>query len=65
MSAALKIPDHELPATTEECAHLWRMSPDYWLRTIACKPTFPRRISRRPATWIIGEVLEWRRNNRE
>lgn len=65
MGAALKIPDHELPANTEDCAKLWGMSPDYWLRTIACKPTFPKRIARRPATWIIGEVLEWRRNNRE
>ena len=36
MGAALKIPDHELAATAEELAPLWRMSPDYWLRTVTC-----------------------------
>lgn len=65
MGAALKIPDNELAATAEDLAPLWRMSPNHWLRTVACKPTFPKRICRKPATWIIGEVLEWRRNNRD
>lgn len=65
MGAAEKIPFEEQAITGEECAKLWGMSMNYWLRTVACKPTFPKRLGRRPATWIIGEVLEWRRNNRE
>lgn len=65
MGAAEKFAPEDMPATAEELAQLWGYSTDYWLRHIACKPTFPKRLSRRPATWIIGEVLEWRRNNRE
>ena len=34
------------------------------LETIACKPDFPMRVSMRPATWVAGEVLEWRDRNR-
>ncbi len=34
------------------------------LETIACKPNFPLRVSMRPATWVAGEVLEWRDRNR-
>lgn len=64
MSAALKIPEDQMPANAEQCAELWNMSANHWLRTVACKPTFPKRICRKPATWIIGEVLEWRKNNR-
>lgn len=31
------------------------------LEVHACKPDFPMRISMRPATWIAGEVLEYRK----
>jgi predicted DNA-binding transcriptional regulator AlpA len=34
------------------------------LETIACKPDFPERLTMRPATWVAGEVLEWRDRNR-
>lgn len=64
MSAAEKIPPEELAVSAEECAELWGMSKEYWLRTIACQPGFPSRIARKPATWIVGEVLEWRRSHR-
>lgn len=30
------------------------------LEKIACRPDFPPRVSIRPATWVAGEVLEWR-----
>lgn len=60
--SALKIPPEEQAISAEECAQLWCMSRDYWLRTIACLPDFPKTIAR--STWIVGEVLEWRREHR-
>lgn len=64
MSAAEKIPWHELPLTAEECAELWEMSASHFLQTIASLPNFPERIGRKPATWKAGEVIEWRDANR-
>lgn len=64
MTAAQKLPPHELALTAAECADLWAMSPEWWLRTVACHPDFPERISRKPAAWIAGEVLEYRRTHR-
>ena len=61
-SAALKIPPEEQAICADECAGLWRMSRDYWLRTIACLPGFPRPIAK--GTWIVGEVLAFRREHR-
>ncbi len=40
------------------------LAPRTVLETIACKPDFPMRVSMRPATWVAGEVLEWRDRNR-
>ena len=34
------------------------------LETVACRPDFPVRVSKKPATWVAGEVLEWRDSNR-
>lgn len=62
MSAAEKLTPDQLPLTTEECAELWSMSKEWWLRTIACKPGFPRPIAK--GVWIAGEVLEYRRDHR-
>lgn len=62
MGAAEKIRPEDMPITADEAAKLWAMSKDYWLRKIACQPTFPRPIAK--GTWIVGEVLEWRRDNR-
>jgi len=64
VSVAEKLPAEELAFTADECAELWRMSPDWWLRTVASRPGFPERIKRRPAVWIAGEVLEYRRDHR-
>lgn len=64
MSAAEKIPYELLALTSEECAQLWGVSVDYFLRTIACRPGFPARVGNRPATWIAGEVLAYRDANR-
>lgn len=64
MSAAEKIPWTELAMTAEECSGLWAMSTDHWLRTIACKPGFPVRLTKKPATWKAGEVIAYRDDNR-
>lgn len=64
MSAAEKIP-YELRAIgAEEVGQLLGMAPRTVLETVACRPDFPVRISMRPATWIAGEILEWREANR-
>lgn len=62
MGAAEKLPADELAITSDECAELWAMSREWWLRTIACKPGFPRPIAK--GVWIAGEVLAYRRENR-
>lgn len=62
MGAAEKIPPDELAISAEEACKLWNMTREYWLRTIACKPTFPKPIAK--GTWIVGEVLVWRREHR-
>lgn len=59
-----KIPWQELPMTAEECAELFAITADHFLRTVACKPTFPVRLTRKPATWKAGEVIEWRDSHR-
>jgi predicted DNA-binding transcriptional regulator AlpA len=48
----------------EEVGQLLGMAARTVLETVACRPDFPVRISMRPATWIAGEVLEWREANR-
>lgn len=64
MSAAENIP-YELRAIgAEEVGALLGMAPRTVLETIACKPDFPVRLTLRPATWVAGEVLEWREANR-
>jgi hypothetical protein len=64
MGAAEKIPWQELAMTAAECGELWGITPEHFLATIACKPTFPVRLTRKPATWKAGEVIEWRDRNR-
>ncbi len=64
MSAAEKIPWTELAMSADECAQLWGISADRFLRTYACLPTFPLRVHRKPAAWKAGEVIEWRDKNR-
>lgn len=64
MGAAEKLPAEELALSAGECAELWGMGKDWWLRTVACRPGFPLPVSRKPYAWIAGEVLDYRRNNR-
>lgn len=64
MSAAEKIPWQELAMTAEECGELWGVSGEHFLRTVACKPNFPARLTRKPATWKAGEVIAYRDRNR-
>ena len=40
------------------------IAPATVLQKVACLPDFPSRVSIRPATWVAGEVLEWRDRNR-
>jgi hypothetical protein len=64
MGAAEKVPWQELALTAAECGALWGISGDHFLATKACLPDFPQRISFRPATWVAGEVIEYRNANR-
>lgn len=40
------------------------LAPRTVLETVACRPDFPLCVSMRPTTWIVGEVLKWRDENR-
>ena len=40
------------------------IAPATVLQKVARLPDFPSRVSIRPATWVAGEVLEWRDRNR-
>lgn len=64
MSAAESIPWEKRAISAEECAALFGLSTRQFLETRACLPTFPARISMRPAYWIAGEVEAWRDANR-
>ena len=64
MGAAEKIPWTELAMSAAECAELWVMTPEHFLATVACKPDFPERITRKPASWKAGEVVEYRDTHR-
>lgn len=54
------IPWREHAIGAEDAAKLFGLSRSRFLRNIACQPTFPARVCSRPATWIVGEVLDWR-----
>lgn len=64
MSAAEKIPWTELAMSADECGELFGVTGDYFLRTYACRPGFPARLTKKPATWKAGEVIEYRDQNR-
>ena len=60
----LQIP-YELRAIgAEEVGALLGLQARTVLETIACKPDFPARLTMRPASWVAGEILEWRDANR-
>jgi predicted DNA-binding transcriptional regulator AlpA len=64
MGAAETIPFEHRAIGAEEVGQLFGLSARTALETIVCKPTFPKRISNKPAAWIAGEVLAWRDANR-
>lgn len=64
MSAAENIPFELRAIGAEEVGSLLGLAARTVLETVACRPDFPIRITMRPATWIAGEVLEWRQANR-
>lgn len=60
MGAADLIPWREHAIGAEDAAKLFGLTREWFLRTVACQPGFPRKVNARPATWIVGEVLDWR-----
>lgn len=64
MSAAENIPWHLRAISAEEVGQLLGLAPRTVLETVACRPDFPTRLTMRPASWVAGEVVEWRDANR-
>lgn len=64
MSAAEQIPFEHLAIDAECIGKMFGLSGRTVLETIACRPSFPARVSNKPATWIAGEVIAWRDANR-
>ena len=60
MGAAEKIPFELQAIDAEAVGLLLGQSARTVLENIACRPDFPARVSLRPASWVAGEVLEWR-----
>lgn len=48
----------------EAVGQLLGLAPRTVLETVACRPDFPVRLTMRPASWVAGEVIEWRDRNR-
>lgn len=64
MGAAEKIPFELQAIDAETVGLLLGQSARTVLENIACRPDFPKRVSLRPASWVAGEVLEWRETAR-
>lgn len=64
MSAAENIPYALRAIGVEEVGGLLGLAPRTVLENVACLPSFPVRLTIRPATWVAGEILEWRDENR-
>lgn len=64
MSAAEKIPFELRAIGAEEVGELLGYAARTVLQCVACRPDFPVKLTMRPATWVAGEVLEWRDANR-
>lgn len=61
----VEIPWREQAIGADEAGKLFGVSGEWFLRTIACLPSFPRRVNRKPAAWIAGEVVDWRERHRD
>lgn len=64
MSAAVNIPWELRAIGAEEVGALRGLAPRTVLETVACRPDFPVRLTVRPASWVAGEIVEWRNANR-
>jgi len=64
MGAAEQIPFEMQAIDAEGVGLLLGLAPRTVLETVACRPDFPVRVSMKPASWVAGEVLEWREANR-
>jgi len=64
MSVAESIPWELRAIDAEGVGSLLGLAARTVLETVACRPDFPVRLTMRPATWVAGEVLEWRNANR-
>ena len=64
MGAAENIPYALRAIGAEEVGALLGLAPRTVLETVACRPDVPVRLTIRPATWVAGEVLDWREANR-
>lgn len=64
MTAAVNIPWEMRAIGVEDVGQLLGLAPRTVLETVACRPDFPVRLTMRPATWVAGEVVEWRDQNR-
>lgn len=64
MSAAESIPFELRAIDVDGVAGLLGLAPRTVLEKVACLPSFPDRLTTRPATWIAGDVLAWREANR-
>jgi predicted DNA-binding transcriptional regulator AlpA len=60
MGAADVIPWREQAVGAAEACKLFGLSPEWFLRTVACRPGFPAKVHGRPARWVLGEVLDYR-----
>ena len=58
------VPIREHAIRADQAAGLFALSKDRFLRTIACRPSFPLPVNRKPLAWKLGEVLDWRDDNR-
>lgn len=54
------IPWQQQAIDANEAAKLFGLSKDRFLRNIACRSDFPKRINVRPASWVAGELIEYR-----
>ena len=65
MSAiAESIPFEHRALNADEVGVLFGLKGRTVLESLACQPSFPGRLTIRPATWKASEVLEWREQHR-
>lgn len=64
MEGTSTIPWQQRAIDASDVGLLLGLAPRTVLEKVACRPDFPVRLTVRPATWVAGEILEWRDANR-